>query len=79
MVAARARDFGIVIGSGRPGPHNAIIDVPGVSVGHVTLISGEGSLRVGHGPVRTGVTVIRLFMDTQHGDERVIQGEHGLA
>ncbi len=54
----RARDLGIVVGAGTPGPHNAITDVPGVRVGHVTLIRGEGPLRIGHGPVRTGVTVI---------------------
>ena len=40
------------------GPHNAITDVAGVRVGHTTLISGEGPLRPGTGPVRTGVTVI---------------------
>jgi len=40
------------------GALNAITDVPGVQVGQVTLISGEGALRPGHGPVRTGVTVI---------------------
>jgi D-aminopeptidase len=55
---ARARDLGIVIGEGAPGPHNAITDVPGVRVGHTTLVSGEGRLVVGEGPVRTGVTVI---------------------
>ncbi len=55
----RARDIGITIGRGEPGPLNAITDVPGVSVGHHTLIEGEGELRVGEGPVRTGVTVIR--------------------
>ena len=54
----RARDYGIVIGDGEPGPENAITDVGGVSVGHVTLIEGSGPLRAGHGPVRTGVTVI---------------------
>ena len=54
----RARDLGIVIGSGRPGPENAITDVAGVRVGHKTLISGEGRLEMGKGPVRTGVTVI---------------------
>jgi D-aminopeptidase len=54
----RARDLGIVIGRGTPGPHNAITDVPGARVGHVTLIRGEGPLVVGRGPVRTGVTVI---------------------
>jgi D-aminopeptidase len=54
----RARDLGIVIGEGRPGPLNAITDVAGVRVGHTTLISGDGPLVVGKGPVRTGVTVI---------------------
>ena len=54
----RARDYGIVVGDGQPGPHNAITDVPGVAVGHVTLVHGDGRLRVGHGPVRTGVTVV---------------------
>jgi D-aminopeptidase len=41
-----------------PGQHNAITDVPGVVVGHVTLIEGEGPLHVGRGPIRTGVTAI---------------------
>lgn len=54
----RARDLGIVIGQLPAGPHNAITDVAGVRVGHTTLIEGEGPLRVGHGPVRTGVTVV---------------------
>jgi D-aminopeptidase len=57
-VRKRARELGIVIGPDRPGEHNAITDVPGVRVGHVTLISGDGPLRIGHGPVRTGVTAI---------------------
>ena len=57
-VAPRARDLGIVIGEGTPGPFNAITDVAGVRVGHTTLVSGEGGLVVGQGPVRTGVTVI---------------------
>lgn len=54
----RARDLGICPGTGRPGPWNAITDVPGVRVGHVTLIGGDGRLDVGRGPVRTGVTVV---------------------
>ena len=54
----RFRDTGLVVGERRPGPLNAITDVPGVRVGHVTLISGDGPLVVGEGPVRTGVTVI---------------------
>jgi len=53
----RARDLGIPF-HGTPGPLNAITDVPGVEVGQVTLISGEGKLRPGEGPVRTGVTAI---------------------
>jgi D-aminopeptidase len=54
----RAREHGITIGSGTPGPLNAITDVAGVRVGHRTLIEGSGPLVVGRGPVRTGVTVI---------------------
>ncbi len=53
----RARDLGIPF-EGSPGPLNAINDVPGVEVGHVTLVSGAGPLRMGIGPVRTGVTAI---------------------
>ena len=53
----RARDLGVPF-DGTPGPLNAITDVAGVTVGHVTLISGEGKLQVGKGPVRTGVTAI---------------------
>ncbi len=55
--ATRARDLGIPF-AGQPGPLNAITDVAGVEVGQVTLISGEGKLEVGKGPVRTGVTTI---------------------
>ncbi len=54
----RTRDLGIVIGRGRPGPGNAITDVAGVRVGHTTIISGDGPLVVGQGPVRTGVTMV---------------------
>ncbi len=53
----RARDLGVPF-DGNPGKWNAITDVKGVEVGHTTLISGEGKLRVGVGPVRTGVTAI---------------------
>jgi L-aminopeptidase/D-esterase-like protein len=53
----RARDLGVPF-DGTPGTFNAITDVPGVLVGHTTLISGEGKLVVGKGPVRTGVTAI---------------------
>ena len=53
----RARDLGIPF-DGTPGKLNAITDVPGIEVGHTTLISGEGKLEVGKGPVRTGVTAV---------------------
>jgi D-aminopeptidase len=53
----RARDLGIPF-DGTPGPLNAITDVSGVTVGNTTLISGEGKLVVGKGPVRTGVTAV---------------------
>lgn len=53
----RARDLGVPF-DGTPGPLNAIVDVAGIEVGHKTLISGEGKLQVGVGPVRTGVTAI---------------------
>src|SRR6516162_4925579 len=53
----RARDLGVPF-DGTPGPLNAITDVSGVTVGHTTLISGEGKLIVGRGPVRTGVTAV---------------------
>jgi D-aminopeptidase len=46
----RARDLGIAPGAGSPGPRNAITDVAGVAVGHVTLKTGDA--------VRTGVTAI---------------------
>ncbi len=53
----RARDLGIPL-PGTPGPLNAITDVAGVEVGHVTVIRGDGPLMVGQGPVRTGVTAV---------------------
>jgi len=53
----RARDLGVPF-DGTPGPLNAITDVAGLTVGHTTLISGEGKLQIGRGPVRTGVTAV---------------------
>jgi L-aminopeptidase/D-esterase-like protein len=53
----RARELGVPF-DGTPGPLNAITDVDGVLVGHTTLIMGSGKLRVGKGPVRTGVTAV---------------------
>ena len=57
QTGVRARDLSVPF-NGTPGALNAITDVPGVLVGHATLISGEGKLQVGKGPVRTGVTAI---------------------
>lgn len=53
----RGRDLGIPF-PGKPGPNNAITDVPGVAVGHATIIRGSGKLVPREGPVRTGVTAI---------------------
>ncbi len=60
-----------------PGELNAITDVAGVRVGHSTLISGDGPLRVGEGPVRTGVTVI-VPHDGDIWTEPVFAGAHRL-
>ena len=53
----RARDLGVPF-DGVAGPLNAITDVKGIEVGHTTLISGDGALKIGTGPVRTGVTAV---------------------
>jgi D-aminopeptidase len=53
----RGRELGIPF-PGEAGPLNGITDVPGIAVGHVTLIEGEGKLVPGKGPIRTGVTAI---------------------
>lgn len=53
----RARDLGVPF-DGTPGQFNAITDVPGVEVGTTTIIRGNGPLKVGEGPVRTGVTAV---------------------
>ena len=71
----RARDLGIAIGRGTPGPNNAITDVAGVRVGHTTLAEGDGALRVGEGPIRTGVTVIVPGTDPS---TRFFAGSHVL-
>jgi D-aminopeptidase len=65
----RARDLGIVIGTGQPGPTNSITDVRGVSVGHETVIGGDD--------VRTGVTVV-LPREEDPGADPVFAGCHRL-
>lgn len=62
----RLRDLGIVVGQYPPGPFNAITDIAGVKVGHTTLISGDGPLKPGQGPIRTGVTVVIPRDDVWH-------------
>jgi len=59
----RLRDLGITIGHYPPGPLNAVTDVPGVRVGHTTLIAGSGPCVPGRGPVRTGVTCLLPHAD----------------
>jgi len=73
----RASEAGIKIGLLEPGPLDAITDVAGVRVGHETLISGDGPLVVGTGPVRTGVTVI-LPREEHAWDAPVFAGCHTL-
>ena len=60
-----------------PGAHNAITDVPGVRVGHTTLISGDGPLRRGEGPIRTGVTVV-IPHDGDVWTDAIFAGAHRL-
>jgi D-aminopeptidase len=54
----RLRDLGVAVGRYATGPRNAITDVSGVRVGHVTRVEGEGRLVPGVGPARTGVTAV---------------------
>jgi len=65
-IRPHVKDLGISIGRYPPGDMNAITDVIGVKVGHVTLHEGEGVLQAGQGPVRTGVTVIIPREDVWH-------------
>jgi D-aminopeptidase len=73
----RLREVGITIGRLPTGEHNAITDVKGVRVGHTTLISGDGPLVVGEGPVRTGVTAI-LPHEGDVGLDPVFAGSHSF-
>ncbi len=75
----RAREFGVVTGLLPPGPNNAITDVPGVSVGQVTVWWGDPPGSPGNGPARTGVTAIiphpgNLFREKVRGAFHVING-----
>jgi len=75
----RAREVGIIVGELPTGIWNAITDVEGVLVGHCTLISGQGPLVPGKGPVRTGVTAVlphrgNLFRDKVAASAHIING-----
>ena len=59
----RARDLGVVIGSLPTGPTNSVLDIPGVGVGHTTLLRDEAPPPEGRGVARTGVTVVMLAED----------------
>ena len=72
----RARALGVPF-DGTPGPCNAITDVAGLEVGYTTIIRGEGSLVVGQGPVRTGVTAI-VPRGRAEVDHPVFAGSHAL-
>lgn len=66
---ARPRELGVRIGLLEPGPLNAIVDVPGVRVGHATAWRDEPD-----GAVRTGVSVVAPFAPASLFDERVPAG-----
>ena len=72
-----------MLGRHPPGPLNAITDVAGVKVGHTTLISGEGALEKGKGPVRTGVTCVlphdRIYTERLIGGDFVLNGAGEVA
>lgn len=55
----RIRDFAFNLGQLETGKSNAITDVPGIKIGHSTIIKGNGKLIPGKGPIRTGVTIIK--------------------
>jgi len=75
----RVREWGLRPGKLPPGPKNGITDVAGVRVGQTTLVAGDGILSPGHGPVRTGVTVVLphggdLFADKVRAAVHTING-----
>lgn len=70
------KHMGFAVGRFSTGAKNSITDVPGVKVGHSTIIEGTGKRKPGTGPVRTGVTAI-LPHDGVYM-ERVIAGSHIL-
>lgn len=76
---ARVREVGLTIGTLPIGSKNSITDVPGVMVGHSTIIKGEGKLKPGYGPIRTGITVVfphkkNLFKEKVQARVTIING-----
>ncbi len=69
MNRARIRDLGVVIGSFPPGKYNAITDVPGVLVGHATLVYDQPAV------VRSGVTMI-IPRESGIGNDYAFAGFH---
>lgn len=67
----RLRDLGIKIGRLSPGQHNAITDVPGVRVGHVSVVFDDPMV------ARTGVTIVAPRPGTVDED-RVFAGYHSF-
>lgn len=76
----RASELGLKIGILTPGPFNSITDVPGVTVGHTTLIHGDPhNLTNDERIIRTGVTMIQphtgnMFRQKVTGAVHVING-----
>src|SRR5215204_608753 len=70
------KHLGFSVGRFSTGVKNSITDVPGVKVGHSTIIEGTGKRKAGTGPVRTGVTAI--IPDESVYMERVVAGAHIL-
>ncbi len=73
MSRQRLRDLGITIGEFPPGRYNAITDVPGIVVGHTTIIRDEPRV------ARTGVTVISardgdIYRDQCYGADHSFNG-----
>ena len=72
MSRQRLRDLGISTGKLEPGPWNAITDVPGVRVGHYTLIRDEPTV------VRSGVTAVMPLTDEEILRDQVFAGIHSF-
>jgi D-aminopeptidase len=59
----RAADLGVRIGLLPPGPTDSVLDVPGVGLGHTTIVRDEPDPPAGRGVARTGVSVLVVADD----------------